>query len=409
MIQFFKNNIEPKKKLRVAEIVILILLVLGSITSLCVGLSEVHSKVGKIHYTDSIVMKRNTQDEDYDSDNTVCDVTYSKGNKQLVVSYSDKEYTQLKNKSITAYEFKTSNGTALYFDHKDVTQQEAKHAYKQVMANSTMPVFNLATSLFILSLSLAIMLLFSKQFTTYEKCWFMTIMILATIFSVLFPEESANGVNGIIIMLLYLLDTFLNILCELLISKQSRYNFLVSVAVEIVEIVTCIVLMYRFATMAVTLFFWLPIDIISYINWSKHKDDEEDELTMVRKLKGYQEVLVIIGIIVWTIVVGYFISGLDIATDFYNNKTLETFIVYIDACASAVGIANGLFIFFRLREQWIAWYICAFLEAVINVMSGQYVLLILKLGYFTNTTYGYIKWTKYIREHQKTNEKLSLF
>lgn len=409
MINFFKNNIEPKKKLRVAEIVILILLVLGSITSLCVGLSEVHSKVGKIHYTDSIVMKRNTQDEDYDSDNTVCDVTYSKGNKQLVVSYSDKEYTQLKNKSITAYEFKTSNGTALYFDHKDVTQQEAKHAYKQVMANSTMPVFNLATSLFILSLSLAIMLLFSKQFTTYEKCWFMTIMILATIFSVLFPEESANGVNGIIIMLLYLLDTFLNILCELLISKQSRYNFLVSVAVEIVEIVTCIVLMYRFATMAVTLFFWLPIDIISYINWSKHKDDEEDELTMVRKLKGYQEVLVIIGIIVWTIVVGYFISGLDIATDFYNNKTLETFIVYIDACASAVGIANGLFIFFRLREQWIAWYICAFLEAVINVMSGQYVLLILKLGYFTNTTYGYIKWTKYIREHQKTNEKLSLF
>ena len=36
--------------------------------------------------------------------------------------------------------------------------------------------------------------------------------------------------------------------------------------------------------------FWLPIDIISYINWSKHRDEEEDELTMVRKLKGYQEV-----------------------------------------------------------------------------------------------------------------------
>lgn len=60
-------------------------------------------------------MKRNTQDEDYDSDNTVCDVTYSKGDKQLVVSYSYEEYTQLKNKTITAYEFKTSNGTDLYF------------------------------------------------------------------------------------------------------------------------------------------------------------------------------------------------------------------------------------------------------------------------------------------------------
>ena len=248
------------------------------------------------------------------------------------------------------------------------------------------------------------MTLFAKQFTTYEKSWFLSIMVLATIISVIFPEESANGVNGIIIMLLYLLDTFLNILCELLISKQSRYNFLVSVFVEIVEIAMCVVLMYRFATMVTTLLFWLPIDIISYINWTRHKDEEESELTVVRKLKGYQEVLVIVGIVVWTIVVGYFISGLDISTDFYNNQLLETAIIYIDACASAVGIANGLFIFFRLREQWIAWYICAFLEAVINVISGQYVLLVLKLGYFTNTTYGYIKWSKYIQSHSQEKQ-----
>ena len=33
--------------------------------------------------------------------------------------------------------------------------------------------------------------------------------------------------------------------------------------------------------MATTLFS-LPIDI-SYINWSKHRDDEEDELTMVQE------------------------------------------------------------------------------------------------------------------------------
>ncbi|MCB7542683.1 hypothetical protein LIZ09_13625, partial [Tyzzerella nexilis] len=71
------------------------------------------------------------------SDNTVCDVTYSKGDKQLVVSYSYEEYTQLKNKTITAYEFKTSNGTDLYFDHKDVRQKEVKNSYKQVMANTT--------------------------------------------------------------------------------------------------------------------------------------------------------------------------------------------------------------------------------------------------------------------------------
>ncbi len=255
-------------------------------------------------------------------------------------------------------------------------------------------------SFILIPLSLLVILFFSKCFTTYEKIWFISIMILASIFSILFPEEDANGVNGNLITFLYLMDTFLNILCELLISKQSRYNFLVSLLVEVCEIVICVVLMYRFATMATTFFFWIPIDIISYINWSKHKDEQKDELTVVRKLKGYQELLVILGIIIWTIVVGYFISGLDIMSDFIADKRIETIVIYLDACASAVGIANGVFILFRLEEQWIAWYICALLESIINILSGQYVLLILKLGYFTNTTYGYIKWNKYIKENK---------
>ena len=162
--------------------------------------------------------------------------------------------------------------------------------------------------------------------------------------------------------------------------------------------------------MAVTLFFWLPIDIISFINWTRHKDDKDDELTVVRRLKGYQEALVVIGILIWTVAVGYFLSGLDIRTDFFNgNRNLELWMIYLDACASAVGIANGLFIFFRLREQWLAWFISAILEAIMNILAGQYVLLILKLGYFTNTTYGYIKWSQYIRTHKEKEKEKSLF
>ena len=409
MIRFFQKNIEPNRKLRIAEVIILVLLIIGAIASYVIGFSEVRTNVGQLDYVQSIEMQRDFSAEDYDGEeDTVCDVIYRNGDKELIVTYSYEEYEQLDDDSITAYEFEAEDGTRLYFDHQDVSQAEAQNAYAQIMANDSMPVFNFANASMILVLSLLIMMLFARQFTTYEKSWFMSIMVLATIFSVLFPEESANGVNGIIIMWLYLLDTFLNILCELLISKQSRYNFLVSVFVEIVEIVISIVLMYRFATLATTLLFWLPIDIISYINWSRHKDQEEDELTVVRRLKGWQEALVIVGIIVWTIVLGYLISGLDIATDFYNNEVLENAIIYIDACASAVGIANGLFIFFRFREQWIAWYICAALEAAINILSGQYVLLILKLGYFTNTTYGYIKWTKYIKTHKEA-EQLSIF
>lgn len=402
-----KKHIEPNRKVRIAEQVVLVLLLAVSVFSYVRGSSQVNADPGTLSYQGTVEMIRNEDLEDYDEDSTVCDVVYTDGEDKLIVSYPYEEYEELENDSITAHAYLSENGTKLYFDHMDPSAEEVKDTYRQITADRLMPLFNLANALIILAVSVGVMLWFGDFFTTYEKCWFLGIMVLATVFAVIFPEESANGVNGIVIMLLYLLDTFLNILCELLISKQSRYNFLVSVLVEITEIVICLVLMYRFATMAVTLFFWLPIDIISYINWTKHKDEVEDELTVVRRLKGYQELLVILGIAVWTVVVGYFISGLDIRTDFFGgNDSLETAVAYIDACASAVGIANGLFIFFRLREQWIAWYICAALEAVINILSGQYVLLILKLGYFTNTTYGYIKWSRYIRSHKEEQASL---
>jgi nicotinamide mononucleotide transporter len=239
-------------------------------------------------------------------------------------------------------------------------------------------------------------------YSVYEKCWFFSITILAFVFAFIFPEEDVGGVNGKIIMALYLIDIFSNLLCELLISKQSKWNFLVSLVVEFTEIAICIVCAYRFATMATTIFFWIPIDIISFFVWNKHADEEKDELTEVRRLKGWQEVLVIISIIVWTVGVGYLLTLIDVENGILSdNPLMEKIVCYLDACCSAVGVANGLFILFRYREQWLAWYICVFLEVAINIISGQWVLLVLKAGYLTNTTYGLIKWNKYIKENEK--------
>ena len=245
-----------------------------------------------------------------------------------------------------------------------------------------------------------------NYFSTYEKIWFISIAVLAVVLAIIFPEEDIGGVNGWIILILYLVDILANILCELLISKQSKWNFIVSLVVEVTEIAICIVCAYRFATMATTLFFWIPVDIISFINWNRHKDNNDDKLTVVRKLTGWQEVLVILGIIVWTIGVGYLLTLIDVEYGILaDNPVLENVVCYLDACASVVGIANGLFILFRFREQWIAWYIEALLETAINIIAGQWILLSLKAGYFTNTTYGYIKWTKYIKDKQQATQQ----
>lgn len=394
-----RNNIESNKTIKIIELSFLFVLLISSMFSFMSGIIKVNREYSKVNYQGQVILYRDDTNEDYSEDNRICDVLYKNGEDQLIISYSYDEYLDLDSEQIIAYKYKV-DGISILFEHENPSTNEIIKEYKEILYDNSSFEFNLAISLFILSLALSIILFFSNFFTSYEKIWFISFMVIATIVSCLYPEESANGVNGVIIMLLYLLDTFFNILCELLISKQSRYNFLISILVEITEIIMCLVLMYRFATLATTLLFWLPIDIISFINWSKHKDEEKEELTVVRKLKGYQEVLIILAIILWTIIVGYFVSGLDIVTDFLPNRTIEKIIIYLDAFASAAGICNGLFILFRLREQWLAWYICAILESIINILSGQYVLLVLKLAYLTNTTYGYIKWNKYIKEKE---------
>lgn len=402
--KFMENN----KKLRIIELIVFVMLIVSSLFLFIFGSCYINQKITSNSYYEEVQMTRNVEYEDYDEDSTKCDVIYESIDKEksLIITYSYDEYLLLPDDNqIMAYGYKI-NDKIIYFDHMNPLESEIKSSFKAYLADNS-NLFSIATSLLILGISSFVVIFFASLFSTYEKLWFISIMALATIISIIIPEESANGVSGIIIMILYLLDTFLNILCELLISKQSKWNFIVSIGVEIAEILICVVLMYRFATMVTTLFFWLPIDILSFINWSKHKDEKQEELTIVRRLKGWQEVLILSGIVIWTIAVGYLLSGINISSDlFHGNEKLKTAVIYIDACASAVGICNGLFIFFRIREQWIAWYICAFLEAVINILSGQYVLLVLKLGYFTNTTYGYIKWTKYIKE--KENNKITM-
>ena len=239
------------------------------------------------------------------------------------------------------------------------------------------------------------------RFTTYEKIWFFSVIVLTIIVSIFFPSLTVGSldISPALIMGLYIADVITNVLCELLISKQSKWNFIVSLFVEVIEIATCIVIREEFATLATTLFFWIPIDIISFISWNRHPDKEEEELTVVRRLKGYQELLIILAIIVWTLGVGYLLTKLEIDGILETGSKVDIWVCYLDALASAIGICNGLFILFRLREQWIAWYLCSIFETITNILMGQWVLLVLKAAYFTNTTYGYIKWTKYIKHH----------
>ncbi len=411
---FFKNTDPFTLILRIAAL----LTTVATLVLLTVGICRVNAPVGEYlrdgeaTFVRAYTVSDDYEEEEYDDTETRCTVLYlsEDGEVEMNVIYSYEEFEVLDDTPIVGYLYREADGDRILAFPTLATDDMITEAVHDLYADDASVLFGVALSVGLLCIGLWVMGIFRRFFSLYETIWFLSILVLASVFAVIFPEDSCNGVNGIVIMGLYLADTFLNILCELLISKQSKWNFIVSVFVEITEILICVVLAYRFATMATTLLFWLPCDIISFINWNRKPDSENDEITKVRTLKGWQEVLIILGIVAWTIGIGYLLSGLDLATDLFGgNRTLAVIVCYLDACVSAVGVVNGLAILFRFREQWIAWYISAIGEAVINILSGQFVLLILKIGYLTNTTYGYIQWTKYIKAHPEAVEEHSFF
>lgn len=398
---------EPANRaLRTLGILLAVLLFCSSLGLGGYALTRIWADAGEISGPISATFVRATtaEEEDYDEDNTVCRVEYKCGTSDavLAIEYTYAEWEALpEGHTVEGYIYRSEKMDAAVAFREMTDAATVAGGLREVMTDREALHLNIALALMLVAIGSVIMTCGWHFYSAYEKTWFLAILVLAAIFGIIFPEEDCNGISGIVIMALYLADTLLNIWCELLISKQSKWNFIVSVFVELAEIGICILLRYRFATMATTLFFWLPIDIISFVNWHRHPDRREEELTVVRTLRGWQEALVLIGIAVWTFGLGYLLTRINVGTDLFGgNETLATLVIYLDACASAVGVANGLFILFRFREQWVAWITCAILEAVINVLSGQYVLLVLKAGYLTNSVYGYIKWTKYIKTHR---------
>ena len=252
---------------------------------------------------------------------------------------------------------------------------------------------------------------FSKllhYFTTYEWTWLLSLSFFSVLFLFLFPEEETNGISGIIIMILYVIDVVVTLISELLASKQNKWWAALYLIVDATEIAVFLILWTRFAYLASVILFWVPMHIISFINWGKHTDKNKNTYTVVRKLNWKGLLTISIVCLVWTLVVGYLVAAYGPETDFYSSVLIEQIIAYLDACVTALGVANGVLLFFRYKENWLVWLAAVVLETAIVIMSQQWIYLVLQVGYLFNTVYGYIKWTRYIDNNNTKSKKIQL-
>lgn len=237
----------------------------------------------------------------------------------------------------------------------------------------------------------------TNYFTNFEKIWLFGLTAVAVILAIALPEDSVNGIDGRIITILYLADIVFAMLCELLITKQSKWNAVIYLLVETIEFSTLLMLKARIASIVIIVAFWVPMHVMTYANWNRHTDKEDKKLTVVRQLKWWQSLLLFVATAAWTAGIGYVVAAYGPETDFFTSDAIMKTVAYLDACFSILGVIDGILVWLRFKESIMVWTIATVIESVINIITGQWILLILKVGYLTNDLYGLFKWTKYIK------------
>ena len=231
---------------------------------------------------------------------------------------------------------------------------------------------------------------FLKSFTLYQKIFLAAVVLLTAGFVIFFPDQMLEEeyMKSTFLIICSIISVISNPLCELLISKQSKWNFVVDFfLIEIPELVIC--LYFKWYAIAFTIMlFWMVIDVISFVRWDKYPDQEDENLTVVKRLKPWQTLLVVLGIAAFGIIVGGLLQFVPGASD-----------TYLDAFASAVGMANGILLLLRYSEQWIAWLITTVIYLVMDISAGAYILLIGEVAMLVNTIYGMVKWIIYTKRH----------
>lgn len=236
---------------------------------------------------------------------------------------------------------------------------------------------------------------FLKSFTPYQITYLAVVFVLVLLFTIFLPEEMLE-VDNTFVIVCSVIAVLANPVCELLIAKQSKWNFIVSILfIELTESVLYFSI-GAYSTALISVIFWVPIDIISFIDWHKHPDKEEEVLTEVKRLNWWQDIIVVAAILAFGFGVGYILTLIPGAED-----------TYIDAFVSAVGMSNGILILLRYNEQWIAWMLTLILDAALYIASGSYIMLITVAAMMVNTVYGFIKWFIYTNKQKKLaqNEK----
>ena len=235
--------------------------------------------------------------------------------------------------------------------------------------------------------------------------WYETIMcvvmIVISVYYAIKPQEGCPQWLAII----NLISGICGVICVFLTAKVNRMNF----PFAVVNTTVFMIYLFYFGIWAT---FWLeaivyfPMNIISWVKWYQHKDDDNKLLAKSKRLTPLQNVLVtgIIGVI--TVIVHFALQSLAGNTwmRFAENYGWNIEIMkWFDSAIFAIGIVAVVLEMLRYTEQYVWWLITDVIAVAQYVLKKDPVYTTKKTIYLIEAVVGLRNWGNLAKKN-KTNE-----
>lgn len=216
---------------------------------------------------------------------------------------------------------------------------------------------------------------FWNGYTTFEKIFFASLILLQVIMYFIAPESAISIICGLA-----------GVICVALTAKGKISSYFFNFLQIITYMYLCITagengFLLEFSEQV----FYFIACIFGVFLWKKNMKKNEDgtEQVKAKKLKLWQDVLIcgIIGIT--TIGLGYF-----------NATVLHGDLPYLDAFSVAISVIAQLLMVWRYREQWGLWVMLNVASLAMWAIEGNLSMVAMYIAWTANAFYGWYNWTK---------------
>jgi nicotinamide mononucleotide transporter len=232
--------------------------------------------------------------------------------------------------------------------------------------------------------------------------WYEIIMCIAmlgiSIYYAVLPQEGTPQWLAII----NFISGLCGVICVFFTAKANRMNFPFAV-------VNTVVFMIYLAYFGIWATFWLeaivyfPMNIISWVNWYRHKDEEDKLLAKSKKLNWKQAILVwtIVGII--AVIVHFALAELagntwmKFADQFgWNTEVMK----WLDSGIFAIGIVAVILEALRYKDQYVLWLVTDIIAVAQYVLKRDPVYVTKKGIYLIEAIVGIKNWGELAKKNE---------